>query len=204
LISRLSDNAPKVNVRVARVLDAVTAKEHAPLLADAHKSRIAAVRRYVVARMAALHAVDHADVHRKLLKDGDPEVAFGAALGLAAAGETAQLEPVLVRCVAEWPELGARVTHALAPAKGEASSRWLLDRIAGKKDLEQIAGLRLLRAVGVKEHAAEIRKLLDASSHQVKKEAINALRVIVDGEPPIEDLSVFQVIEMATAMKKKG
>ena len=63
---------------------------------------------------------------------------------------------------------------------------WLCDSVLREKD-----------AAGI------VKPYLDAETHNVKKAAINTLRVIVAGQEPLEKLSVFQAIEMANEWKKK-
>jgi hypothetical protein len=65
-----------------------------------------------------------------------------------------------------------------------------------------MAGLRLLRHLMVKEQGALLHRYLDAGEHTVKREAINAARCL-HGEAPIENLSVFQAIEMAKQWRAK-
>jgi hypothetical protein len=54
----------------------------------------------------------------------------------------------------------------------------------------------------MKEQASLLRHYLEASDHTVKKEAINTARVL-HGEPPLENLPVFQAIEMSKEWLKK-
>jgi len=63
--------------------------------------------------------------------------------------------------------------------------------------------LRLLRSLAPKELTGPIVPFLDHEFQGVKKEAINTLRVIVDGAEPLEELSAFQAIEMANEWKKR-
>jgi hypothetical protein len=44
---------------------------------------------------------------------------------------------------------------------------------------------------------------LDTNDNTLRIAAINALRGIVDGEPPIERLAVFDAIEMAKTWKER-
>ena len=48
-----------------------------------------------------------------------------------------------------------------------------------------------------------IRRFLDHEDNQLRVEAINALRGIVDGEPPFENLLVFDAIEPAGKWKER-
>ena len=68
---------------------------------------------------------------------------------------------------------------------------------------ERLAALRLLTWAGHEAHARAVAAALDARESNVKIEAINALRRIVDGEDPITKLSAFAAIEEAGKWKKR-
>ena len=68
---------------------------------------------------------------------------------------------------------------------------------------DQMAGLRLLRQLAVKDHVVVVRGYLGSPDHTVKREAVNTMRVL-HGEAPIENLTVFQAIEMAKEWQKKA
>ncbi|MCC6672480.1 MAG: hypothetical protein IT458_15555 [Planctomycetes bacterium] len=197
LLNRISDQPTNFNASLCLVLDATTRVEHTALLARFAKDRRVNLRRYVVERLALLPDPAMRPVLEAATKDKDAEVVFRAHLGLVAIGQWSSLEPVFERAQAEWREMGALIHRATAPARGPAPSQWLLDRMARGEVRTKVAGLRMLRALGAKESAPALRPYLTTEEHLVKKEAINALRVMVDGEKPLEDLSVFQAIEMA-------
>ena len=62
-----------------------------------------------------------------------------------------------------------------------------------------------MRALGPKQSAGIISRFLDSTDSIVKKEAINTLRVIVDGKKPLplKELTVFQSIELAKQWKAR-
>jgi hypothetical protein len=113
------------------------------------------------------------------------------------------MDEVFDRCLANWHRMREVVIPALRGVRGEPGTRWLAERMRNSNDKVQTTALRLMRTVGDATTAALVAPYLDAELHTVKKEAINTLRVIVDGDPPLEDLSVFQAIEMANAWKKR-
>jgi hypothetical protein len=203
LMARLSDHATNINPALLRVLERVTEPVHAPLLAREAASRKVALRRFALQRLAVFHSADLAPVFRAAVRDGDPHVVFAAQLGLAGLGDFEFMEAIFERCMKDWSAAAPLVAPALAGARGEPGTRWVLERIATGGVRAQIAGLRLLRALGVRQAAARIAAFLDSEEHNVKKEAINALRAIVDGAPPLEELSVFDAIELAREWKKR-
>jgi hypothetical protein len=67
----------------------------------------------------------------------------------------------------------------------------------------KVAALRLLGGAGVKSAKFAIGTYLDASEHQVRAGAVNALRGILDGNPPYRNLSVFQAIDEVKKWKRR-
>jgi HEAT repeat protein len=187
------------------VLDALVRQEHAALLARYAADPRIAVRRFVFDWLPRFRDREMAPILQKGLKDQDPEVQFRAALGLLAIDDTTSGDVVLVRCHTEWQDHAARVEGVLRQARGERGTKWALAKLsAARKDGEkglQVGALRLLRYLGTKDAAGAIKWGLDAEDHLIKKETINALRAIVDGAAPLEELSVFQAIEAAKEWK---
>lgn len=203
MIAHLSDHDINVNDALLRVLPQVTSVEHAPLLAQQISSRRLAIRRFVVRRLAELHPADMGPVFRAVLRDRDAEVVFLAQLGITGTGDFEFMGAVFERCSEDWNGWRALVAQALSGARGEKGTRWLLERMAKGSARDQVTALRLLRTLGLREATGPIAVYLEHENHNVKKEAINALRAIVDGEPPLEELSVFQAIEMAKQWKAR-
>ncbi|MEM7202345.1 MAG: hypothetical protein AAF628_18890 [Planctomycetota bacterium] len=203
LLDLLSDYRKNINPSLTRVLDSVTVAEHAPLLAQRASDKRVAVRRYVVQRLSGFGLPEMAPIFREARKDEEADIAFQASIGLCAAGDMDALPEIFERCVGEWADIRERLAQPLEAIRGIKASRKVLALMRGDDDRRQIAGLRLLRLVGEKAVKGLIAPYLDTEVHGVKKEAINALRVVVDGEPPLDELSVFQAIEMAKTWKEK-
>ena len=203
MIAHLSDLAINVNESLLRVLPRVTAAEHAPLLAQLIGSRRLAIRQFVAQRLAELHPPEMGPVFRAALRDRDASVVFLAKVGLAGIGDLEFMDAVFERCSTDWNGWREVMARALRGAHGEKATHWLLERMTEGTARDRVTGLRLLRTVGVRSAAGRIAGYLDSESHNVKKEAINALRAIVDGEPPLDELSVFEAIEMAKKWKEK-
>jgi len=202
LIARLSDAQNNLNAQIAPVLDRVTAEEHAPLIAAEAGGKVAARRRWCVGRLVELHW-PNADVYRKAIADKDAEVGYRAAVGLATLGDTSGMDQVWTRVRSDWKNTRAWLEPALSASRTTAVSAWVVEKLGGKDYADKVAALRLFRCAGTREHAGKVAVELDSSDHGVKKEAINALRVVVLGEPALDDLSVFQSIEMAKQIKSK-
>lgn len=203
LLERLSDYRVNINEALARVLDQVTDESHAPLLARHVTDHAVAARTYVVRRLMGFHLPAMAPVFREARKDRDKGVVFLAGLGLISAGDLSTLDEVFERADREWDDVASDVQAALPGARGEKATALILKRVVGGEELTQVTGLRLVRYVGEPSSAARIAVYLDSESHNVKKAAINALRVVVDGAPPLDQLSVFQAIDMAKTWKTR-
>jgi hypothetical protein len=203
LIARLSDAKSNLNAKISSVLDQVTAKEHADLIAEETKAKVAARRRWSVGRLVEVRADDMAALYGKALTDKDDETAYRAAVGLASLGDAKGMDKVFARVVADWKGAQPWLEKTLPPGRSEAVSTWLIGKLGSETFADKVAALRLFRSLGVRAHAIKVVPALDSSDHGIKKEAINALRVVVLDEPALDDLSVFQAIEMAKQIKSK-
>lgn len=202
LLARLTDNEVNFNDPILAVLDEVLGPRHADLLAPEARSRKLVERRYVLRRLATFADPDLEPVFAAALEDEDEDVAFYAALGASGLGGLESLEIVLQRCRRSWDEERAMISEVLENARSIDSGRWVLQRLVKGDTGEKIAGLRMARYLAPRELARVVAIHLDDSQHSVKKEAINALRVI-HGQEPMENLSVFQAIEMAKEWKAR-
>lgn len=205
LIKRLTDHRTNVNAELASVLDAITEASHAPLLARHANDKRLAVRRYVLGRLTTLapDAKEMAPVFRHSLADEDEGVAFQAALGLTACGQLDAMDRLFAKAVADWSRNSETLGQALRGVHGIDGTLWLTKKLQRGDEREKLAALRMLRSVARKENARLVAPFLDSEIHNLKKAAINTLRAIVDGEPPLEKLSVFAAIEMANEWKAR-
>ena len=203
LLDRFSDHRTNINASLVRVLDAVTADEHAPLLAEHARDRKTAVRRFVLRRLTEFRRPDMAGVFREARSDDDPEIAFQAALGLASSGDPGSMEEIFAHCIDHWVVDAGRVSHALESLRKPDTAQWVLDRMQTGVERDLVTGLRILRSVGTEDKAALIARHLDAESNPVKKEAINTLRVVVDGAEPLDNLPVFKTIELSKEWRER-
>ncbi len=203
LIDRLSDMRKNINAPLQRVLEHLVTDADAPLLARRAQDDRLAIRRYVVGRLERTGNRDMLPVFRHALGDDDDEVRLAAVLGITRCGDTAALPQLLEHCIADWHAVRARAEPALAGVKGRAAAEWLATPLSDDSEPRKVAALRMLRVAGDRQSTALIAPLLDSENHNLKRAAINALRGIVDGDPPLDKLSVFQAIEMAKTWKAR-
>lgn len=201
--------------RIVKVLDGVTAAEHTRLLAEHFGDRSRPVRCWTLRRVAlfpdegvraaAEKAYRAATKKKKKRDDSEEKEVFAAALCAASAGSFVGFETITERASKEWSKNGKAIHVALTALRGrEATKRVAPLLTEGDSRKKKVAALRLLAACG-KGHAATsvVAPLLDSTDNSLRVAAINALRGIVDGDPPLDKLSVFEAIERANQWKAR-
>lgn len=188
--------AVDVNAQLFLVFDAVLKPEHATLMARELKKSRVELNRYLTGRLCRFVDADLVPALQAQRTNKDPDTAFLAELGLLALRQQDAVPAVIAYVKANWEKVGATVAEVLPAARSNSAGSWVFEAIAKAPVPEQMAGLKLCRYLAVKEHGLIFRTYLQSSNHQVKKEAINALRVL-NGEEPLEKLDVFRTIEMA-------
>lgn len=202
LIPMVSDRPQNTNDHLFAVLDAVVDKSHASLLARETKRPSVEWRRWLMRKLAGFGDKDMAAVFKPALKDKDKDIAFYAGLGMLALGKHDGLDVVLLAAKQRWAELGDITAKALTPARAAKNALPVFEKIAQARATDQMAGLRLLRYLMVKEQGMMLRTYLQSSDFAVKKEAINTARVL-HGEKPLDKLSSFQAINQAKQWLQK-
>lgn len=206
--------------RFREALDSITTPAHTRLLAAEFDAKRAPTQLYAMRRAAELgdpglredvearwselqemkadpkrkkKVTEELELHVAVLtlSTGSP-ASLAACLGVAGGKAYKVWEPTLDAAAANAGAAGAEVGDLLAE---ELSSQ------SGMR--ERLAALRLLTWAGHEAHAKAIAPALDARESNVKIEAINALRRIVDDEEPIARLSAFAAIEEAGKWKKR-
>lgn len=199
--------------RIEAVLNAVTGPAHTRLLGAEFDAKSAAVRTFCLRRTALLPDPGLRELAEEAWKDvnaraekkkAEEEELDAAALAVTAAGSLQGLERLLVRCEESWTRMQDSVHIAAQGARGAEATAQVAAWIEGASADRVIAGLRVLAGCGDTESAPSVvRPHLDAEHAQVRVAAINALRGIVDGDPPLEKLSAFEAIERAKRWKAR-
>ncbi len=146
---------------------------------------------------AALEAV------KKQGEKAGAEERYAAALCCASAGSSQGMEFLWPVAVKDWDERGVEIRTAIEPLRGAEATKWVIEKSNGAGFKEKVAVLRLLGGCGDKSSISYVRPFLDDSDNTLRIAAVNALRGIVDGDPPLEQLPVFEVIELAKQWKLK-
>jgi hypothetical protein len=202
LMQQISDRAANSNEHLFSVLDRILTAEHTSLLAREIKKPRVELRRWLALRLCRAREAELGPVFESLLQDKDERTVFHAQLGLLGLQRPTALAPVIAYTKTRWAELAPVVAEVLAPSRSHAAAAPLFEYLTTAAPGDQMAGLRLARYLMVKEQGMLLRRYVESSDHAVKREAINAARV-VHGEAPIENLSVFQAIEHAQEWLKK-
>ena len=197
--------------RIVGVLDEVTGAEHTRLLAREFGNKSMRVRVYALKRAALFPdhglAKDLLDRLAKLKKKGDKadeDELYAVALATVSAGELAGLDVVFQRSLEKWSKVKGEIGVAVAEIRGEPATMVLENHVRNGKRKYKVAALRLLAHCGDRTKAVPfIKPLLDDTDNSLRVGAINALRGIVDGDPPLDRLPVFEAIELAKEWKAR-
>lgn len=200
-----------VHKRLFDVLVATTSAEHTRLLAKEFAHKQTAVRTFALWRSAQFPdpevRKDAEAAWARVAKQGDKadvDERYSAALCCASTGSILGLEGLYdaTRTPKEWDKKKVELRAALNGARGPEASAFVLAKLDDKADRKvKVAVLRMLAGCGDKSSVARVKPFLDDEDNQVRVAAINALRGIVNGEGPKEDLSAFEAIELAKYWK---
>ena len=196
LIPQINDRAESINSHLFEVLDGVLTDKHAALLARECKRPSLEWRRYMMRKLTGFHDKDMVPIFKAALKDKDPDIAFFASLGLLSLGNHDGLDTMILAGKQRWAEFGDLVAQVLPAGRANQNAMPVFEKIAAARPTDQMAGLRLLRYLMVKDQGMLLRRYLESADFAVKKEAINTARVL-HGEAPLEKLSSFQAIDQA-------
>jgi len=201
----------EVRKRLFTILVETTSAEDTRLLAKYFDHKLVLVRTFALWRAAqfpdpALRKNVEASWARvaKQGEKADPDERYAVALCAASTGSVAGLEALwdATRTPKEWDVKKNELRAALEGARGKEATAFVLKKMDDKADRKvKVAVLRMLAGCGDKDSASFARPYLDDEDNQIRVAAINALRGIVDGDPPIENLSAFTAIEEAKKWK---
>jgi hypothetical protein len=186
--------------RIERVLNAVTSAEHTRLLAKFFEDKAPQVRVFALRRCAAfpdpgLKESAEGALARvaKLGEKAEPLEHYAAALAATSAGSLAGFDGMAESARTSWNRRGQEMRIALEAVRGPEAAGRGVKLLAGERD-DVLAGLSLLSGCGDKPSASQIKRFLDSDDHQIRVAAINALRGIIEGAPPLDKLPVFEAI----------
>lgn len=207
MFRRMSDSPySDINAELAHVLDQILRPKHTPLIALHRKHRSVFARRYVMKTLCKFAQKDSVPVFKAGREDKDVEVSYYASLGLVKTTKDLDaLDAIFNRCLDEWGELQDEVTRNLVVVRGDHFLGWIRKKLAADEIQERVTALRIMRSIAPAGAKRMVRPFLDSEHSIIKKEAINTLRVIVDGKPamPLKKITVFLAIKMAQDWRKR-
>ena len=199
--------------RILHVLTAVTEAPHTRLLAAEFAAKSGDVRVFALRRVANFPdpgvreaaAAAWASVVAQGEK-ADPLEAYAAALCLSSSGSSEALLPLIAAADKDWKDRGEEIRTATEPLRGDPAALALLaPDLAPEADrAKKVAALRILAGVGDLATAKRyVKPLLGENDNSIRVAAINACRGIVDGQLPIDKISVFEAVEAAKEWQQK-
>lgn len=195
--------------RMKDVLLEITAPEQTRLLAQDFAHRDVLHRTFALWRAAAWpdpQIKPQAEAAwakvQKQAEKADPDERYAAALCATSSGSLAAFEAVFEIAQKSWPKKGAELRVALEAVRGPEPTKTLLGKLGGERKA-RIAALKMLAGCGDKSAIGALRPLLDDTDNEIRVVTINALRGIVDGDGPLDQLSAFESIEMAKKWKER-
>jgi hypothetical protein len=198
------ERAEDARDRLQDVLIAQTDASMTRLLAARFEDKNELVRTFALWRVAAFPdaevkaAADKAWAKvSKLGAKANADERYAAALCCASAGSLAGMEALWEATSAKWDKKQRELRAALNGVRCKEASEWALARIKGDDRKATVAALRMLAGCGIKEDAGRIKVLLSNEDNSIRVATINALRGMVDGDGPLEDISAFEAIETA-------
>lgn len=197
--------------RILDVLSEVTTVAHTRLLARELKSKDLGVRIWVLRRLSIFpdhdlgeQVVKHLATLKKKGSKSDSNELKAASLCALSTGEIAGLDVVFEMTKDSWKRYSKEILIAAKEIRGKTATSVLAHHLANGDRKERVAALRLLSSCGDQATAVPlIRPLLDNTDNSLRIGAINALRGIVDGDPPLDKLPVFEAIDRANKWKKR-
>ena len=204
LLAAMSTRAkPKLVEQLEAILDQIVQPEHAWPLSSAFDGKSERRDLYVVRRLDRFEIKELLPFFVRASKSKHPSVASKAQYARARLGDVETLAFLHKEALDNWGEKNYQIREAAAALKGKPATDWLMRKLLDKNIASKVATLHLLGVAGTKKSVAGVRSLLDATEHQLRAGAVNALRGIVDGDPPYRRLSVFQAIEAVKKWKRR-
>lgn len=161
------------------------------------------LRGHLVRRWADSAREDAVKFLTPLLADAAADIAYQAGRGLLRRGDRAGAPVVLDAMRKRWTKEAATLRADFAGLERGPLADLPRESLASSKLQERLLGIRLFELFGVKEQAKLLLPVLDESDTTLRLAAIDACRVVIAGEPPLEKPSMTQIIEHAEAWKKR-
>jgi len=195
--------------RLRTILLEITVADQMRLLAKEFESKDLPHRTFALWRCAAFPDKEikpQAEAAwAKVVKQGDKadsDERYAAALCATASGSMAPFDVIFEIAQKSWAKKGLELRVALESVRGAEATQKVVAKLGGERKAK-IAALKMLAGCGDRTVLPTLKPLLDESDNEIRVVTINALRGIVDGDEPLEQLSSFEAIEMAKKWKTR-
>ncbi len=162
-----------------------------------------AIKVYLVRRYADSERKDAGKFLAPLVKSESAGVAYESARGLVLRGDKEALGIIEQHVSSRWLKEAGTFRSDFASVKREPLSSSVTQWLQRKRLKEKLAGLRMFELFGIEEHARLVAPFLSESDTSLRLAAINACRVVIAKEEPLERPSMTEIIERAEAWKAK-
>ena len=197
----------KTRAGLTVLLDELTTNEHWELLSLAYRPKNAVQAHYLLKRLASMEEKRLLPFFKKVSKqesrNKNKDRADMANYALANLGVLDALPFLLMKTREDWEKENMAIRTALPALKGDAATKVLLAELDKDDFGKKLAALRLLHGAGTKAAVSRIAKFLYSEKHGLTIGAVNALRGIVDDDPPYAHLPVFEAIDIVKKWKKR-
>lgn len=206
----------QARLRIETLLERITGAAHTRLLAAEFASKSLHVRLWSLRRCAAFPdsgvrelaegalARAKAEHAKKPDQDGAAEELYLSALCATSAGGLGGFEQVTNAALEHWGKRGPELRVALEAVRSDEATDKVSPLLADGDRKKVVAALNLLAGCGSRKALPLVTPNLESTDNSIRVAAINAMRGIVDGAPPLDKLSAFDAIEMAKQWKARA
>ena len=162
-----------------------------------------ALRIYLVRRWADSNLKGSEKFLTEQMKSENPALAYQAARGLALRGIASSVPAIEAEVAVKWLKEADRFREDFAGIERGALVSAITPLLQRKRFKEKLAGIRMFELFGVEEQARLLAPFLSESDTTLRLAAINACRVIIAKEKPLQRPSMTEIIERAEVWKAK-
>jgi len=162
-----------------------------------------ALRMYLVRRWADSSLKGSEKFLAEQMKSENPALAYQAARGLALRGVASSVPAIEAEVAAKWLKEADRFRADFANVERGPLMDQITPLLQRKRFKEKLAGIRMFELFGIEEQSRLLAPFLSESDTTLRLAAINACRVIIAKEKPLQRPSMTEIIERAEAWKVK-
>lgn len=161
------------------------------------------LRMYLVRRWADSSLKGSEKFLTEQMKSENPALAYQAARGLALRGIASSVPAIAAEVDAKWLKEADRFRADFSGIERGPLVAEITPLLQRKRFKEKLTGIRMFELFGVEEQARLMAPFLSESDTTLRLAAINACRVIIAKEKPLQRPSMTEIIERAEAWKAK-